>query len=86
MRKAAWNVPDGWSGNPWLADFADALESYLPPEPTFVPITTSKRTIQPEDIASYDMRNGTAILRDGTVLTSPDRIHWTVRNPDGSAE
>lgn len=34
MRRAAWNVPDGYSGNLALSEFADALESYLPPEGT----------------------------------------------------
>lgn len=31
MRREAYNVPDGYSPHLWLADIADALESYLQP-------------------------------------------------------
>lgn len=32
MLRAAWDVPDGYSVNVSLANFADALQSYLPPD------------------------------------------------------
>jgi hypothetical protein len=32
LRRTAYDAPDGYSGPTWLADLADALESYLPPE------------------------------------------------------
>jgi hypothetical protein len=32
LRETAYTAADGYSGPTWLADLADALESYLPPE------------------------------------------------------
>ena len=31
LRENAFNVPDGWSGNPWMEELADRIASLLPP-------------------------------------------------------
>ena len=33
LRDNAYNVPDGWSGNPWMEDLADRLETLLDRQP-----------------------------------------------------
>jgi hypothetical protein len=32
LREAVYNVPDGWSGNPWMDELADRIAALLPPE------------------------------------------------------
>lgn len=78
MRRAAWEVPDGWSGNLSLSDFADALESYLPraPKPDALALPTfsgGKWTAITEPLAHDRMpRAGTREIVGNVIVGCPE--------------